>query len=402
MAVAFVLFYKLNIITRAAVASTRVVTFVRGRRTTNASRRRVSVGLVRGNIDIRQLRRLQGGCRRLNNGDTVNTASLAPKRSHAQNGGGIGDHNGNARRNANANATAKVPPTGDVNHAPNRSHRRLPFSSAGPRLIRVRIRLGNFVPSSARLLQQSLRTFCTPGHGIFNESVFGGRCLSFRPGVGVTAPRSCVLNPKSLICVSVCNTSRHAVRTAIDPSNSIGVRNCNPIRIDNLAIDHTGRHLQSRLNRHCRGDGVHLAINRAESVLVGIVNRILVPNACALDTFTAIFRTLCVTNNIGSVNALESVGICHSGGLVASISVCSCVLGNGLDNGVQLTSGSIVIIKPCSYVMSIAKGIGHPVCCRVHGSRSLNALLGCTNNFANSTCAGAMHIIHGSNTTCSI
>lgn len=140
---------------------------------------------------------------------------------------------------------------------------------------------------------------------------------------------------------------------------------------------------------------IGLALKRVHSVRMGIVNRIIIPKACALSSFTSMFRTLCHTNNIGPVNDLHDVGIVHGKGAVTSLSICSLLVGKGVGSSVHLRSNSMVLISPCRSLMRVLNGMGHPVFCRVGPARAMNALLGCSNNFANSTCGGTLHVVHG-------
>lgn len=131
------------------------------------------------------------------------------------------------------------------------------------------------------------------------------------------------------------------------------------------------------------------------AVRVRVVNRIAIPNACALSTFSAIFRTLCHTNNIGGVNDLHSVHLIHGKRAVRRLSICRFVVRNGVGSSIHLRRNSIVVIDPCRSLIRVMNGIGHPVCCRVGPTRAITSLLGCTNNFVKSTCGGTMHVVHG-------
>ncbi len=188
----------------------------------------------------------------------------------------------------------------------------------------------------------------------------------------------------------------------MSPSNGVCIRGLKPIRLDKLAIMRTGGCLGSRFKRVCSNvgnsrpdSGVHLSLTRGQAVRIRIVNRIRGPNACTVSSFTAVFGTLCRTNNIGRVNALHRIGIFHDSGPITACSICSFVLGNGDSANVHLRSGSIIIMSTCGGLMDIANGMGHPVCCRVLSNRSITRLLGCTNKFSNGTCGRSMHLVHG-------
>lgn len=55
----------------------------------------------------------------------------------------------------------------------------------------------------ARIDSPAARNATTTTHLIFNHGVFGDQGLAFRPGIGVTAPPGCHLNPNSRIVVSM-------------------------------------------------------------------------------------------------------------------------------------------------------------------------------------------------------
>lgn len=189
------------------------------------------------------------------------------------------------------------------------------------------------------------------------------------------------------------------MQRAVSPRNGVVIRGVNPVCLDNVGVRRTRQCLQRRFDGVCttvskRSTRVGIALKGVHSVVIGIVKRIRIPNACQLSTFTSIFRTLCHTKKIGHVNDLQAVRIMQDNVGMTSISICRCVVGKGLASSVHLSRKSIVLMSPCRGLINVSKGIGEPVVCRVGRKRDLTALVNCANKFAKSTCQGAIHLIH--------
>lgn len=196
----------------------------------------------------------------------------------------------------------------------------------------------------------------------------------------------------------------------MSPSKSVAVPSLKLVCLGNVAVTRTGRCLHGRLGGVCtklsgrRGPSsrVGIALKGDQAVRIGIVKRIFRPKACTLSSFSAIFRTLCHTNNIDSVNDLHGVRMIHKKRGVTAMSICSFVVGNGVGSSVHLRRNSIVVIPPCRTLIDVRNGIGHPVGCRVGGGRDITALLGCTNKFSKSTCAHSLHVVHRGKGRCRV